>query len=68
MFPVRVEVNAIFFPSGDQLGHEFSDSSVKRKGSPPETETIQMSRFPERSDMKAILLPSGDQQAWSSLL
>ena len=57
----RFDAKTIFFPSGDQVGQEFSDSSVKRMGSVSDKEIIQISLFPLRSDMKAILLPSGDQ-------
>jgi hypothetical protein len=67
-FPERFEAKAILFPSGDQDGQEFSDSSVKQTGSPPERETIQISGLPLRIDMKATRVPSGDQQAWSSWL
>src|ERR1700761_6296508 len=55
--PVRVEMNASFFPSGEYKGRDSSAGlEMSRRASPPSEGTVQMSP-PEAN---AISLPSGE--------
>src|ERR1700761_9668767 len=55
--PVRVEMNASFFPSGEYKGRDSSAGlEISRRASPPSAGTVQMSP-PEAN---AISLPSGE--------
>src|SRR6476659_3880890 len=56
-FPVRVETNARYFPSGEYSGRDsVAGSETSKCASPPEDGTIQIS--PPLT--KAISLPSGE--------
>jgi hypothetical protein len=62
LMPLRIEENAIYVPSGDQVGSpSLAGSLVSRVAEPPVAGKSQMSSLPPRPEEKAICAPSGNQ-------
>ena len=59
--PSRLELNAIFAPSGDQAGSESrAGLSVSLVSAEPSAFITYISSLPSRSERNAIFAPSGD--------